>query len=396
MTKPSLFRLPSADSAPAPWRAGADGGALEPGERRPAALKDPVLVAVPSRDLLLTRVSLALRGRRLRQAVPYALEDDLLRDVEDCHFALARAGGNETAVAVAAKARMQAWRARLADHGVAAAAMVPDALLLPPTPQGWTVMLEAGTVTVRTGALAGFACDRAVFEALLTGPYAPARIACLVDDEADSEALMMALQAAWPQAQISLAPLDDATALLAEQSTLRPPLDLLQGEYAASGNGAGRRQWRAVAALAGLWLLLGAVDAGYREWLLMQESQQLQRRIEAVYREAFPEARRVRYPRRQMEIALSQLQGRGGDAAFLRLLAEAAPVMAASAGFELRMLSYEDGRMELDFTVAAVRNAEAIKEAMAAKGLAVEVISVQASADDAVRVRLALSSPAPA
>ena len=390
MTKPSLLRLPGSDSAPASWRAGTESGALELGARRPAALKDPVLVAVPSRDLLITRVSLALRGRRLRQAVPYALEDDLLRDVEDSHFALARAGGGQTVVAVVTKARMRAWRERLAGHGVSAVAMVPDALLLPLTPQGWTVMFEPETVTVRTGPVAGFACEREVFGTLLTGPDIPVRIHCLVDDEV-GDAQRMAMQAAWPQAQLSVESVGDVTGRLAEQSSPTPALDLLQGEYAVGVTGAGRWQWRVVGALAGLWLLLGGLDAGYREWRLMQESQQLQRQIEAVYREVFPEARQVRYPRRQMEIALSRLRGRGQDEAFLQLLAQAAPVMAAASGFSLRILSYEDGRMQLDFTVSAVRDAEAIKEVMAAKGLAVEVISLQVG-NDGVRVRLALAA----
>src|SRR5699024_743902 len=48
-----------------------------------------VVLLVPGTDVLLWKTSVpGVRGQKLRQALPYSLEDDLAQDVDSLHFAL--------------------------------------------------------------------------------------------------------------------------------------------------------------------------------------------------------------------------------------------------------------------------------------------------------------------
>ena len=79
--------------------------AAQRGVPPPAALAGAaeIVVLVPGEDVLLTEARLSARNRaQLLQALPYAVEEQLLDPVEDLHFA-ATAGGDPLGVAVVAR-----------------------------------------------------------------------------------------------------------------------------------------------------------------------------------------------------------------------------------------------------------------------------------------------------
>ncbi|MEO5561240.1 MAG: type II secretion system protein GspL, partial [Dokdonella sp.] len=75
-----------------------------------------IVVLVPAEDVLLTEVKLSARNRaQLLQALPYAIEEQLLGSIEEQHFAAAQGSGDTFGAAVVAKEKMRAWLARLAE-----------------------------------------------------------------------------------------------------------------------------------------------------------------------------------------------------------------------------------------------------------------------------------------
>ncbi|MDX1607474.1 MAG: type II secretion system protein GspL, partial [Candidatus Competibacterales bacterium] len=120
-----------------------------------------LVLAVPGERVTLTAVQAPRRNRGAwRKALPYALEDQLVEDVEQLHFALgAEAADGHTPVAVLRRAELTRWLERLRAQGLEPRAAIPDCLLLP-LPEGhWSLLADGDHIRVRTGAAAGFVAD---------------------------------------------------------------------------------------------------------------------------------------------------------------------------------------------------------------------------------------------
>ncbi|MFP4132172.1 MAG: type II secretion system protein GspL, partial [Thiohalospira sp.] len=213
----------------------------------------PVRVLVPTDELWLARADLpAVSRTRLARAVPYALEDRLVDEVEDLHFALG--GRNEAGVAcaVVTRARMDAWLEALTRAGIRPRALVPDVLALPEPAEGeWTALAAGpdGPVVVRTGPEDGFTLEAEALAAVLEGALAPPgggerprRLRLWVEGEEAAPELGEAVEVVVEKAR------EGAPGLLAPRAM--GGLNLLQGDYSPREDWARRlRRWRLPAAL---------------------------------------------------------------------------------------------------------------------------------------------------
>ncbi len=119
-----------------------------------------VIVLVPSEQVILTEVAVPTANRqRQRLAVPYLLEDLLVADVDQLHFALGSYEDGKVAVAVVAHEQMRHWMEQLAKAGIQPKFMAPDVLALPLREEAWSVALTGDMATIRTGLQSGFSCD---------------------------------------------------------------------------------------------------------------------------------------------------------------------------------------------------------------------------------------------
>ena len=101
-------------------------------EAATAAVGAKVSVCIPSESVFLTRQHLPGKNRqRLLKAIPFALEDQIIDDVEDMHFALGTADKQgQYWIAAVAHAQMASWQQLFASVGLNPQALVPDSLLL--------------------------------------------------------------------------------------------------------------------------------------------------------------------------------------------------------------------------------------------------------------------------
>ena len=119
-----------------------------------------IVALVPGEDVLLTTAKLGARNRaQLLQALPYAVEDQLLDAVEDLHFAASRGTADVIGVAVVAKKTLRAWLERLAEAGVRPDVLVPDTLALAAEAGSSALMIEDARAIVRLAPWSAFACD---------------------------------------------------------------------------------------------------------------------------------------------------------------------------------------------------------------------------------------------
>ncbi len=391
MSEATLYlRLADDATHEAVWQ-GSDGasgrGALA--EVAPLTLGRRVVVFVAGADVLLLDALVPTRKReRLYKAVPFALEERLVADVETLHFAFGRSAPNplntaesSVAVAVVARTRMDAWLAALAAAGIVPNSLIPDVLALPLAPQHWTLLQEPTTALLRTGLQSGLALapewlPLALGEAALT----PDGI-CVVRD--------VSAPFHDPLPTLALPTLDlpcpnGVLALLIEGYRPLEAINLLQGAYQRSEPLTQLWQpWRIASILLVALIVLQFVILVLDERQLAAEDVALQKRMKDIYTQTFPDARRLVNPRVQMEQRLNALRAEpeGESGNLLEVLARLAPVLGATQGAELHSLRYKEEGMELDLSITNLQLLDQLKRQLVDAGLDAEVRTARAAGE---------------
>lgn len=399
MQKTFFIRLGSDPESGVSWLArgeGAGPAAIASGELREAALRAQgarVVVLAPAAPMLATRVTLPpMPAARLRQALPYALEEQLAEDAERFHFAMGRreADGSMPVLAIA-RDRMAQWQGLFNAAELRPHALLHEGLALPWHEGEWSLLLQEEEALLRTAAHRAFAVPVAQLEAWLKLALAgqaepPARLR-LYDarDGAEGPRLQTLPPATEVVAETVASPLE-----LLARSEPAAGINLLQGEFSRKEQ-LGRlwRPWRATAALLAAWLLLQGGMAIGSYLSLERRDEQLYAAIEQAYRETFPEARNVVNPRVQMERKLAELQGGGSGGAFAALLAASGPVLKQSEGVEVRNLRYRQDELELELELKDIASLDRLREALQQQRLVVDVRGAT-TRDNRVESRISL------
>ncbi len=305
-----------------------------------------VLVA-PGEAVTLHRLALPSRQRSTwARAVPFALEDHLVEDIETLHFALGgTADDGHLPVAVVDRSLLRAWLESCEQAGLVPVAVVPEPLLLPWQSGEWSVLLEEQRALARIGRWEGFAAERDNLALLLAQALAEA-------GDAKPQRLRVwgapATELAETGIEIHLedAPVEPL-ALFAAGYQPAAVLNLLQGAYSRRAHwGRWLRPWRAAALLAGAILLTQGVEQMYDHWRLQRELTALRAEIERTFKDAVPDATRIVNPKAQMEARLRELAPSSGGG-FLELLYQGLQPLANFPNVTLRGLGYRDGQLDL-------------------------------------------------
>ena len=330
-----------------------------------------LLVWTPPADTLLTQAILPTRNRRkIAQALPFALEEQLLGDPASLHFAYQRHDEDALAVAVTARERMQAWLQTLHEARLQPTRLCPATLSLPLDVDDWGVAFVDGWIWLRTSPYAGMVCP-----ATNHGP--PTLIAAALKEARGTTQMptrLTVFNAPPDFAQEQWRTALEVEITVSEQSlwearvNATPPLDLLQGDFApARGLRKQLQPLVPAAIIASIWLVgtLGFSVGNW--WQLDRKHHSYQQVMTALFRQTFPDAKVVLDPALQMQRNLETLQaqtGGAGNGDLLPLLAGIAPVMRANPQASLRTLKYEDAKLTLDLRLPDFEALEKIKNAM--------------------------------
>ena len=400
MSNALYLRLPAApDTTLAGFRGGAAPAAVhEHFAAAAAAAGGRVIALAPGHDVVLTTATLPTRNRkRMLAAVPYALEEQLISDIDSLHFALGSVDKlGPVPVAVVERRHMQHWLDRLQAVELRPDALIPEQLALPWQPGSWTILLEAQQVLVRSGALQGFAIDPDLAAVLLrsalqdAGDNRPQRLEVYACVAADPELAGIAADFGMELTAHACA---DPLTLFAANYDAEHCINLLQGDYSRNEQ-LGRlwRPWRLTAALLAGTLILGVGTRIIDYRRLDHEQQALHDQIEQVYRQAFPSDKNIVNPRVQMERHLAELGGSNSGTGFLELLSQAGPALKATPGLEVKSLRSQNGELELDLNMKDLQGLDQLKQRLTAAGpLSVEIVSA-ASRDGKVEGRLKIKA----
>lgn len=316
-----------------------------------------VVLLIPAREVFRSRLDLPARGRRSAvKGARYALEDRIAGDVEDLHFAVGPAGGDQLEVAAVERQWLQDLLGRVKEAGLLPVAVYGEGDALPHLPNAAAALLEEDALLLRDGG----------GQVVSAGP---GELAGLVDivcaehagDEAAPFRLVIycepALESSAQQAtaglngrEVELRLLEQGVMpQLAAESMSGAAVNLLQGEFRRRNDRAGRLRDAAIGLLA-----VALVYPGYLAmdgWRAQREYQALAGVVETRLRQMMPDAGASADLRREFRrrVASADLSAAADSDGFLRLLQS----LERGGGSGTRVLGLNYGNASASVRLAA-------------------------------------------
>lgn len=315
---------------------------------------------IQAEDLLLTSANIpSKQPRQIMQAVPFAVEEKLAADIEDCHFAVGdRQANGDISVAVIERDYLRHWVDSIKAAGLAPECLLVDVLQLPQ--QGGSCLLVDGErLLVRTGVATGLSFTLPQM-ALAIGLLTPEQRSGLVihvhsDQRQDIELAISQVNAEY-EMTCEVVELDEPAFDFMCRHLEPGGLNLLQGDFrVARQSSAGPAAiWRSVAVLAALAVCLHLGLLLAQGVYLNHQAQQFEAEALALYIEVFPGDKVVKDLRRQWRARLGNANN-AGDTGFIPLLAATAQRLPGTE-LVLGNVNYNDSRGDLILQVQAPRS----------------------------------------
>jgi general secretion pathway protein L len=356
----------------------ADGRIIEPTRRAPLEALRPdaegrrVVVLVPATEAITTRAELPKASQaRLRQLLPYSLEDAFAADIDSLHFAPGRRlASGATAVSVIDRQRLDAWLAAVNAAGLRPQAVYSEADGVPDTPSTLNLLVEGERIYGRRPDEQPF-----VLEGLSLGQVLDLLTAD-VEQGVDLLHLLVYVDAQTTQQRLDeLAEIqprvasldvkelvDGALPRLAATLVFEPGTNLLQGPYAAKSDFRGLwRPWYVAASLLSAWILLTIGAEALEYFALKREDQVLTEQITTTCARSFSSSRIAACTTEmRSRLAAAGQQGSAGGESFLTTLAVVADSRVADSRIEA--LNYRNRVMDLQLVVPSVTLLDAFAE----------------------------------
>lgn len=403
----TLFLRIDPTASEASWQLAENGRLLGPqgqgalSEAQRAARGAHVVVLVPAEEIFLQHVTLPGKNRqKLRKAIPYAVEDQLVDDIEDLHFALGSQPHHGKYLVAAVEDRMmQFWDKALLGAGIRCDTIVPDVSALQARNEQWTVLLEAERALVRTPAEI-FAADIDMLPVMLANLHAQLegeQQAQVLVYDCSRTAHMTALREATPHITYEVHDCaQGAFELFASQYDPRHAVNLLQGEYnRQQGLRKHLQPWYPAAALFAIWLVWVIAVNSLEYFQLHKRSDELLSEMRRVHQSAFAGAKAPApgYERSDMEARLKQLRRQQGQAegGLSEMLVKTAPVLRNLSDVSIEGLRYLNGNLDVELSMKQTDQLEALKSRLQEQ-TGWDVKSQASTEKGVTRVRLRISS----
>jgi general secretion pathway protein L len=371
----------------------------------PACIGRRVTVLVPGVEVITTKADLPPASQaRLRQMLPFSLEDRFADDIDELTFAAgAKLAAGGILVSVVAKKKLDAWLARLSDVGITAQAVYADADGVPDTPSTLNVVVEDDTIFGRRPGQAALALEGldliqafAVFTTVGEGeqPIQHAQLSIDAQSKAENEANIALLASELASLNVRIFE-DTALPGFAAKLVQEPGTNLLQGRYAPKSNWAEIiKPWRMAAMLvAGLAVVGLAANAAEYFKLRVQDAALTQAVQEQCARQF--SVQQMRQCEAELQRRLQAIgQGGGSSEDFLSTLAMIAE--HADANSRLETLSYRNQVLDIQLIAASVPELDSFgREIMDTGRFSVSIQSTNPQQDGGVEARVQIVGAQP-
>jgi general secretion pathway protein L len=348
-----------------------------------------IIVIVPAVDVGLHQLTLPKMSQaRLVQAIPYALEDLLVSEVQDLHFAFTSVG-QHIHVAVVQREKMQHWIETLNQWGVQPHRFISLNMCRPKEKDVWHLFLlaEMGLLNVENDALVCDLNNVAPFliHALQQAEQMPRQLRIY-----QSESIDLSFLNAYAALEVSEENLDKNNILLKLSSQIEHAgtINLLQQGFAPKHSKANvplktKRLSYLLCVLVASLFIYPLVS-----WVLLATKINAQtKQITAIYKHYFPQATSLIAPRLRMQTKLENASGAVNQNKVLAWLAKVAQSKATLNEIHLQRFSYADNHLTLEIKATTVDDIVQFQNALSEQGLNVKQQNATVD-DDAVNASL--------
>ena len=329
----------------------------------------PAVVLLNSQCLHINQLKLPTQNmQKMLKAVPFAIEEFIADDIEDFHFVIAKNKHTDsTAVVGIDRSVLQNIIDNFQQVNISIERIIPDALCLAALPPGpdsesrsgqWVCLNFEDESYLQTSPLNGILTSEEILPYIIQTRLEdeqqapPARILTFCEQEHPDACKKLADEISDDEIEIvNVSYNTHPLVVFCGNYTQALPLNLLQNEFKPKRKTSGYwHHWRLAASLAAVWLVLHLGLTVFQLSQLEAENQLTKAKIEKIYKNAFPQSRKIVNPRVQMEQKLKELKsGAGGsDKGLIFLLAESFGTLRSDdKNIELQTLTFRNNRMDI-------------------------------------------------
>lgn len=250
----------------------------------------------------------------MRTLLPYSLEDQLLYDLDQLHFAIGHSNNQQWPAISVTHQQMQAWLTPWNEKNIVVQAAYTDINLLPQQSDSWSIYKTDEICLIRTTEGLGYAID--------------------IDSVED----YLKDQSCIDYEQQSLLELFSET-----NSNLNNAINLLQAEYQVKQKKSPSKRYRYLSiALAIIVVLLFASTITIKKYRLNAAEETLQQAVWKEYSAIFPQASNLVAPKQRTKQLLENLQQQRKSQTFLTLLTTVGKVFKDTPSVRISQLKYSD------------------------------------------------------
>lgn len=349
---------------------------VDASELSPLAQGKQIIVLVPSEDVVLTTVKLPKMNRaRLAQALPFALEEQVIGELTTLHFVPGEIQADgDVPVAITSKEKMQYWLAQLQALNIQPDILMPLVFALPREENSWVITLH-DTANIRMNAYEGFACDPDNLQALLeiALQLAQEKPECIFIRNYTSHAAALNLSVKVKEN------FHDAEQFITDHTPLKSPhLNLLNGIYKTRKSlfPETRKVWKAAITLTASFLVLLFLYPSISYFMLKHREHDIDVQIAEIYKHHFPQAANIVAPKIRMQEKMQKYTAQSGESTLLTLAAYIGKGMRKAHGINLKRFSFQHNQMTLELAAASSEDFSMFTDYLMHEGLKVKQDSV--------------------
>jgi len=368
------FRWASIDeseqTADIDWQQAAENELVEVAAKHP----HPLILIIPQQCVYMTAVELPQRaGRQVLSAIEYQIEEQLARDIESQHCALADANANPVSIAVIERSIMQRCLALAQAHGLRLLHIVPE-LFLCPWPNsgngsGIALMRGHDGYLLRYGDFRGLKCSEQTLAAMLE----------MIGREVEFDTITCYEVEGESAPQLEGVELEHKALAAARPGFVNAPIiDLQQRDYRLSSAWLGlARTWKWVAWLLATFLLV----AGYNKAVALQDmEQELAALKQQQYELLKPHLAKDVGPDDNLKKALidhlKQLQSNQSEQGFLQLMLEFTRARDKFPEINITRIGYQGKELIFDISSTQLNKIETLLEVVKQQGVDASLVSL--------------------
>lgn len=343
-----------------------------------AAAKDrKVIVIVPAEEIILRSVQLPrMSHARLIQALPFALEEELIGDIDELHFAIGgRQSDGRLPVAIVRKQKMQEWCQQLQAWHVQPDQMIPAIFVLPHQANTWQIWMTE-TSTVRTDSYDGFAIENAnvaafVKQALLEAKTFPQALHLY---NTTSHAYKAELAADALVVEEQFISTEQMLQQVMQWLDIDKNINLLQGGFAIKKPMFSKLQvkWKVAAYLGAVCLALLILYPMVSYVVLKTHLISLRNQMTAIYKQHFPQATSLAAAKPRLQDKLEGVTAELGQNRLLLLLGYVAKGIKDVPSIKVKRFDFQHDQLTLDLSAATSEDLSTLTDYLQQQGLAVK------------------------